>query len=196
MSRRSSRRIGHGLWALTVLLISGSVGCWEQWSDTWFPQMKRQKAVQAFEEVVVPGRDSLAAYLPPDGAVPVDAAEAPHEPNDEAAANAIVNPRQLTLESLENGRLHFERYCATCHGKTGVGDGPVSMTGPLQGPLAGVLPIGGPASIAKVRSDGHIFATIRYGRRRMPSYQRISSADRWDIVNYIRYLNGQKGIGQ
>ena len=23
----------------------------------------------------------------------------------------------------------------------------------------------------------------------MPSYQRISSDDRWDIVNYIRYLN-------
>ena len=45
------------------------------------------------------------------------------------------------------------------------------------------------ASIAKIRTDGHIYSTIRYGRRRMPSYHRISSDDRWDIVNYVRYLN-------
>jgi hypothetical protein len=77
-----------------------------------------------------------------------------------------------------------------------MGDGPVSMTGDIAGPIAGVLPLAGPASITKVRSDGHIYATIRYGRRRMPGYQRIASEDRWDIVNYLRYLNGQKGVGQ
>jgi hypothetical protein len=30
----------------------------------------------------------------------------------------------------------------------------------------------------------------------MPAYQRIPSADRWDIVNYIRYLNEQKGVAR
>jgi mono/diheme cytochrome c family protein len=70
------------------------------------------------------------------------------------------------------------------------------MTGEIRGPLGGVLPLSGPASIARVRADGHIYSSIRYGRRRMPSYQRIRSADRWDIVNYIRYMNGQKGVGQ
>ena len=149
--------------------------------------------IQAFEEV--PGR--VVAFSPPDGTVPVNDSEPPaHDPTDEAAANAIVNPRPMTLESLDNGRVHFERFCAACHGRSGAGDGPVSMTGPLQGPLAGVLPLSGVASIAKVRSDGHIFATIRYGRRRMPSYQRIEVSSRWDIVNYIRYINGQKGVGQ
>jgi hypothetical protein len=68
------------------------------------------------------------------------------------------------------------------------------MTGALQGPLAAVLPVAGPGSIAKVRGDGHIYTTIRYGRRRMPGYARIPSEDRWDIVNYIRYLNGQQGV--
>ena len=43
-------------------------------------------------------------------------------------------------------------------------------------------------SIARIRSDGHIYTTIRYGRRRMPGYNRIQSDDRWDIVNYLRYL--------
>ena len=59
-----------------------------------------------------------------------------------------------------------------------------------------MLPLAGPASITKVRSDGHLYSTIRYGRRRMPSYQRIASDDRWDIVNYLRYMDDQKGVGQ
>ena len=193
-SRFGARRIGHSLFTLTAFLLVGSMGCWEQWSDTWFPQMKRQKAIQAFEEVDF--NDQIAPFTPPDGTVPIIPGEAPFPPADEAAADALHNPRPMSLQSLENGRTLFNRYCATCHGKGGLGDGPVSMTSPQMGPFGGVLPIAGPASIAKVRSDGHIWATIRYGRRRMPSYQRIPEESRWDVVNYIRYLNDQKGVGQ
>jgi hypothetical protein len=70
------------------------------------------------------------------------------------------------------------------------------MVGSIQGPIAGVLPLAGPASVARVRSDGHLYATMLHGRRRMPSYHRIPPSDRWDIVNYIRYLNGQKGVAR
>jgi len=190
----SRRRLGHSLFTLTAFLLCGSVGCWEQWSDTWFPQMKRQKAIQAFESVDF--NDQVAPFMPPEGSVPVNAGQAPITPTDEAAADLVQNPVPMSLASLENGRTLFTRYCAACHGKGGLGDGPVSMTSPQQGPFAGVLPIAGPASIAKIRSDGHIFATIRYGRRRMPSYQRIPEDGRWDIINYVRYLNGQKGVAQ
>jgi hypothetical protein len=193
LSRRALR-IGRACFLATALLLCGAVGCWEQWSPDWFPQMKRQKAVQAFETLGHDGR--VEALSPPDGAIPVTGGTPPHDPLDEVAANAQVNPRPMSLASLENGRVQFERFCAACHGKGGLGDGPVSMTSKLQGPFAGVLPIAGPASIARVRSDGHIYSTIRYGRRRMPSYHRIASQDRWDIVNYIRYLNDQKGVGQ
>ena len=55
------------------------------------------------------------------------------------------------------------------------------------------MPIGGPSSIAKVFSDGHIYTTITIGRGRMPSYKRIAPSDRWDLINYIRDLNGQGG---
>ena len=74
-----------------------------------------------------------------------------------------------------------------------MGDGPVSYLGDIQGPLFGVLPLVG--NVVNVRSDGHLYSTITNGRRRMPSYQRIAAADRWDIVNYLRYLNGKK-VGQ
>ncbi|MGH0029200.1 MAG: c-type cytochrome [Myxococcota bacterium] len=189
-----THRIGRALFLTTALLLCGAVGCWEQWSDTWFPQMKRQKAVQAFETLGHEGR--VEAFTPPEGTVSVNGGTPPMGVNDEATQNTLVNPRATSLESLENGRLQYVRYCATCHGDAGMGDGPVSMTGDIQGPLGGVLPLAGPASIVKVRSDGHLYSTIRYGRRRMPSYQRIASDDRWDIVNYLRYMNGQKGVGQ
>jgi mono/diheme cytochrome c family protein len=146
-----------------LALAGGTLGCWEQWSNEWWPQMKWQPTV------------------------PVD---------DDAAANALANPRPMSFASIENGREQYGIFCATCHGLDGRGDGPVSMTGDVQGPIAAVLPIAGPGSIARVRSDGHIYVTIRHGRRRMPSYTRIPSADRWDIVNYVRYLNDQRGASQ
>jgi mono/diheme cytochrome c family protein len=194
LSSRSASRISRACFGLTALLLTTQVGCWEQWSDSWFPQMKRQKAVQAFESVDFEGR--VEAFSPPEGSVPVEGGEAPVSLLDEAAANALENPRPMSLVSLERGRQEYQRFCATCHGENGMGDGPVSITGDIRGPLGGVLALNGPASIARVRSDGHIYTTIRYGRRRMPAYQRIESDDRWDIVNYIRYLNGQKGIGE
>jgi hypothetical protein len=56
-----------------------------------------------------------------------------------------------------------------------------------------VLPIAGPVgkALTGAFTDGHLFTVISQGVRRMPSYKRIPPEDRWDIVNYIRYLNGQ-----
>ena len=62
-----------------------------------------------------------------------------------------------------------------------------------KGPFGLVLPIGGPMSVAKGLTDGHIYATVSLGRGRMPSYQRILPEDRWLVVNYVRMLNGQGG---
>ena len=188
-------RLSRSFFAGTALLLTTTVGCWEQWSDTWFPQMKRQKAVQAFEEVLYAGR--VENLSPPEGTVPVGSTTPPAmSPHDVAAQDALQTPRPMSLASLENGRTQFNRYCATCHGVSGLGDGPVSMTSVQRGPLGGVFAIAGPQSMVKLLNltDGRMYSTIRYGRRRMPAYSRIPSDDRWDIVNYIRYLNDQKGI--
>ena len=191
MSRRRSLRLSRSAFAFTVSL-SATLGCWEQWSVDWFPQMKWQIAIQAFEDVDYQGR--VEGFLPPEGTVPVGGLEPPIDNVVDAASDALVNPRPMSLASLENGREQYQVFCSPCHGASGMGDGAVSMTGSVNGPLAGVLPIAGPGSIARVRSDGHLYVTIRHGRRRMPGYQRIPAEHRWDIVNYIRYLNGQKGV--
>ena len=56
MSSRNALGVSRGFFTATVLLLTATVGCWEQWSDTWFPQMKRQKSVQAFEMVGYQGQ--------------------------------------------------------------------------------------------------------------------------------------------
>jgi mono/diheme cytochrome c family protein len=194
-SRARALRLSRSFFAGTALLLTTTVGCWEQWSDTWFPQMKRQKAVQAFEEVIYAGH--VENLSPPEGTVPAGTTIPPEmDPNDVAAQDALQNPHPMSLASLENGRTLFNRYCSTCHGPGGLGDGPVSTMSKQRGPFVGVLAIAGPASIAKIRTDGHIYSTIRYGRRRMPSYHRIPSDDRWDIVNFVRYLNDPTRFAQ
>jgi hypothetical protein len=43
-------------------------------------------------------------------------------------------------------------------------------------------------------TDGYIFGIIRNGRGLMPPYNRIEEPDRWDIVNYLRTLQGKGTI--
>lgn len=188
------KKIATRFFAFAVcLMMTTSFGCWEQMSDQWFPQMKRQIAVQAFEEVTV--NDQLQGFMPPEGTVPVSWADVPDVANMAAAdQEALANPVPSTLASLKRGEVQFQRYCATCHGAEGHGDGP--LAGPpfgSNGPFGMVLPIGGPSSMAKIFTDGHIYTTISLGRGRMPSYKRINPSLRWDLINYIRDLNGQGG---
>lgn len=189
-----SNRSAHGLSALCLLLLTSALGCWEQWSVDWFPQMKWQIAVQPFERVAFEGRD--AAFLPPEGSVPIHGYEPPIGRLDIAATDTLANPRDpADFRSVANGERLFRIYCLPCHGATGLGDGPVSMTGEIMGPFAGVFPLVGTTT---ARSDGYIYNVIRLGNGgapgfRMPIYNRIPPMDRWDIVNYVRYLDGKGG---
>ena len=172
--------------ALVSLL---SLGCWEQIDGgKWFPQMKRQLAVQAFEEVQ--HRGQLEGFTPPEGTVPVSwAGVVDLKALDLAGQDAVQNPVPATLASLKRGQQLYSRTCITCHGAEGLGDGLVAGPPFGTGPFGMVLPIGGPGSIARVYSDGHLYATISLGRGRMPNYSRISPEDRWNIVNYVREMN-------
>lgn len=197
-SGSSSPRTPRSFLAVLLVAVATLPGCWEQVSVEWFPQMKRQLAVQAFETLEsVPSMTRVEAFTPPDGTVAVgwaDVAEPATLPVD--AQEALVNPRKPSLESLANGKKIFDVTCKTCHGATGGGDGTIAAP---NGPIAGVLPIGpGPMgfSLATGLTDGHIYTTISLGRGRMPSYRRIAPSDRWDVVNYIRELNGQLGSQQ
>lgn len=166
-----------------------ALGC-EQASQDWFPQMKKQLAVQAFED-----RPGLA---PPEGAVSVAGSPEPMIGRlDVAAADALVNPRDpLDFRSLQNGEKQYKTFCLPCHGATGLGDGPVSATNAQRpGPFGGVFPLVG---LTTSRSDGYLYNVIRLGAAgtpgfRMPGYDHIPPRDRWDVVNYVRYLDRKGG---
>lgn len=174
----------------SALLAASSVGCWEQIDGgKWFPQMKRQAAVQAFERVEHQGQ--LQGFVPPDGTVPVGTAGVADPASMPLAEQeAIANPVRPSLASLARGKEIYLRTCATCHGPEGAGNGPVAGPPFGTGPLGLVLPIGGATSVAKGLTDGHIYTTISLGRGRMPNYRRIAPEDRWNVVNYVRELNG------
>ena len=182
------------LWASSFVLLPfvlGSLGCWEQVSPDWFPQMKRQAALQAYELNEYFG--SGEGMTPPEGTVKLnnpypDVSQLPLMEQE-----TLVNPVLSNLQSLKNGEIQFQRFCSPCHGAGGGGDGAVAGAPFGKGPFGLVLPVGGPASVVKAFSDGHIYTTITLGRGRMPSYKRIAPEDRWDIVNYLRDLNGQGG---
>jgi mono/diheme cytochrome c family protein len=193
------------LFLLSLVAITANSACWEQWSEEWFPQMKWQRAIQAFERVPhqTASKPALNPFMPPDGAVqqgaepPVIPRLKPEDMNEatlaayDAAVATFVNPTRpdpaqpVPYQSLVRGKEMWQIYCTTCHGVTGMGDGPVSMAN-LQkpGPFAGVFPV----VTATSRSDGYIYNLIRGGGDRMPSYQRIAPEDRWHLVNYVRHL--------
>ncbi len=180
--------------AFALLVLPLAFGCWEQMDDgEWFPQMKRQITVQAFEENT--WGDLKEGFTPPAGTVPVGWGAIPDVASMSIPEqDAIPNPVPATLQSLKRGEVLFNRYCVTCHGPEGLGDGP--LAGPpfgADGPFGMVLPIGGPQSMAKPFSDGHIYTTISLGRGRMPNYKRIWPSERWDLINFLRDLNGQGG---
>jgi hypothetical protein len=47
------------------------------------------------------------------------------------------------------------------------------------------------SDVTKNRADGYIYGMIRNGRGLMPTYDRIEDMDRWDVVNYVRALQGK-----
>jgi mono/diheme cytochrome c family protein len=96
----------------------------------------------------------------------------------------LANPVPVTEASVARGEVLFLRFCAPCHGPNGTG-----VTGYII--PAGFPPY--PLVSDRVRgfTDGYIYGMVRMGRGLMPSYgHRISHFDRWNVVNYLRVLQG------
>jgi copper transport protein len=90
------------------------------------------------------------------------------------------NPVPATEESIARGAMLFSQNCATCHGESGRGDGPVAPTLPLQ-----------PANLydhIPFHPDQFFFGVISRGLSGvMPAFEeQLSEEDRWNILNYLR----------
>ncbi|HEY9516407.1 MAG TPA: cytochrome c [Gemmatimonadaceae bacterium] len=96
--------------------------------------------------------------------------------------SGLVNPTPISPRSLDNGRKYYQINCEVCHGAAGRGNGPaVAYNVPAPNLLT---------DLTRNRTDGYLYGIIRNGRNFMPTYDRIEDMDRWDVVNYIRALQG------
>jgi mono/diheme cytochrome c family protein len=183
MSRRSLRALRP---ALCALVLGTTMSACD-----WFTDFKSQPRIEPWEPMSQLDADTLH---PPRGnpsfAVPVTGGAAPSYqisykqlPQTLDSLGAIPNPTPVSPASLENGRKLFTINCAVCHGFTAKGDGPATKYG-----MPGINLTAEPALS---RTDGYVFGMIRNGRGLMPTYNRIEEMDRWDVVNYLRALQGK-----
>jgi mono/diheme cytochrome c family protein len=110
----------------------------------------------------------------------LQAADAPKKGGNPAAAK-IRNPVATSPASVAAGKKIYQRLCIRCHGAEGKGDGEAAV-GAQPSDLTGQLQFGS--------SDGEMFSVIRHGTSKdMESYaERISDADTWNVINYVRSL--------
>jgi mono/diheme cytochrome c family protein len=95
---------------------------------------------------------------------------------------ATTFPMPVTLDLVKHGQEVFDINCSACHGRDGYGEGMVVQRGFPQPPSF---------HSQRLRNApvGHFFEVITHGYGVMyPFGSRISPADRWAIICYIRAL--------
>jgi mono/diheme cytochrome c family protein len=113
-------------------------------------------------------------------------------PKSANAGNGPIAGSTAVAGDPEAGRDIYERHCHYCHGRKGLGDGPVGLA---------LTPK--PANFVRdakrmAKSDEELFKSISEGMKRpddagnamaMPAWQTIlSEKERWDVLAYVRQL--------
>src|SRR5262245_1394003 len=100
-------------------------------------------------------------------------------------AAKIQNPVAADATSIAAGKQIFEKNCASCHGKTGVGDG--AMGAELDPKPSNLTD----AEWKHGSSDGEMFTVIKDGAKGtgMKAFNsKLAPKDIWNVVNYVRSL--------
>lgn len=97
-------------------------------------------------------------------------------------------PPPVTLALLERGRQRFNIDCSVCHGFAGFADGMVVQRGFPAPPSYH-------SDRLRKATNQHFYDVITNGYGVMYSYaQRVSPADRWAIIAYIRALQAAEHV--
>lgn len=100
---------------------------------------------------------------------------------DKAAKTA--NPLKADAATIAAGKSLWSVHCASCHGKTGLGDGSKAAQLKTQ-----------PDDFSKAafqnQSDGSLFYKVVEGRDDMPAYKKKipDTDDIWSLVVYMRTM--------
>jgi mono/diheme cytochrome c family protein len=85
--------------------------------------------------------------------------------------------------SIADGKALWNQHCASCHGKTGLGDGSKAETLKTTPPDFSKAAFQG-------QTDGSLFYKTSEGRDDMPSFKKKipDQEDIWNLVNFMRTL--------
>lgn len=165
--------------------------------DEWLTDMKQQPSVGTWQQFAM---DSTGQTTPfrgnPQGSVPVTGVTVAswqvsyaQTPQAVESLSVVPNPVPADARSLANGRKLYAINCAVCHGELGDANGAMRQLNPAYGFAPTLL---SPATLA--RTDGYIWGMMRNGRGLMSNFNRIPERERWDVVNYIRGLQGRYAV--
>jgi len=101
-------------------------------------------------------------------------------PADKAKA---TNPLKGDAGSIATGKTLWNQHCASCHGKTGLGDG--SKSAQLE-----TTPPDFSKAAFQSQTDGAIYFKTSEGRGDMPAFKKKipDQEDVWALVNFMRTL--------
>jgi len=98
----------------------------------------------------------------------------------DAKYKTMKNPVKADAASIAAGKTLWDKNCAMCHGKTGLGDGPKART--LDTPSGDFT-----KATYQSQTDGELFGKTKLGRDEMPKYDgKLTDEDIWHMVNYSR----------
>lgn len=143
-----------------------------------------------FNQDMVSGQINVGHVMRPKApnSVPLGSLDA-HVPSREVALtweNPLKGDRMSTL----NGQRLFQVNCSPCHGAyEGGKHTPGAVSNLVPGPDISL-------NMYTVKPDGHFFGYIHFGGMAiMPAYGwKLSTTEHWDIVNYIRHVQGVNPI--
>jgi mono/diheme cytochrome c family protein len=157
------------LFFLTLIVVSAS----DSRAMPWDEDMFKQDSFQTNE----------MARIPATGSVPIGFQ--PFSLRIDQAEQTLKNPVALTTDSVWRGQRLFVANCNTCHGKKGDGGGPVGLLPEIKAPNFN-------DDRYRNATDGRMYAVIHSGLGNMPRYgYKFTPTEHWDLVNYIRFLQGQ-----
>ncbi len=99
---------------------------------------------------------------------------------------SLENPLRATGPIVADGERIYEQNCASCHGQTGIGDGPAGKA--LRPKPANLMHLG---RMSMMANDGYLYWAIAEGGKvvnsDMPAFKdALSDNEIWSAIHYIR----------
>ncbi len=137
----------------------------------WDRDLARQQSFQANE----------LTRAPAEGTVPIG--YKPWRLTTDEAEKTLQNPIEFSKDSVWRGQRLWSANCLTCHGKLGAGDGPVGAQMAAPDLIT---------DLYRGKSDGRNYGVLMNGGSNMPRYGfKFTENERWDVINYLRFLQGR-----